>query len=77
MDDDNVDEAVLGFLETHPSAAATLDSITEWWLERRRVVIAVETVTSALVRLIDQGVVEEFRRDDGAPPLFRLASRHF
>ena len=76
--DDDIDRAVLHYLEAHPSAADTLEGITEWWLERRRVVVAVDTVTTALERLIGQGLVEEFRRPDCSPPLpplFRLASR--
>ena len=78
MSQDEIDRAVFRYLEAHPSAADTLEGITEWWLERRRVVIAVEAVTTALERLIGQGLVEEFRRGDATtplPPLFRLANR--
>ncbi|MEP6592524.1 MAG: hypothetical protein ABJC51_02465 [Acidobacteriota bacterium] len=74
-DDEAVDVAVLGYLEAHPSAGDTLEGIADWWLERRRVVAAVDTVMSALERLIEQGVIEDFRRDQSTPPVFRRTSR--
>ena len=78
IQNDEIDRAVLRYLGAHPSAADTLEGITEWWLERRRVAIAVDVISAALVRLIEQGVVEEFPRVDSSPPLpplFRIASR--
>src|SRR5206468_3585337 len=49
--DDEVDRAVLAYLEAHPSAADTLEGITAWWLEQRRVRYGVEIVSGALDRL--------------------------
>ena len=71
--DTETDCAVLSYLEAHPHAADTLEGIVDWWLERRRIHDAVEIVTAAVGRLIDRGIVEEFRRSDHAP-LFRLTN---
>ena len=70
--DDDVDRAVLAYLEAHPSAADTLEGITAWWLEQRRIRYGVEIVSSALERLITSGAVEQLRRRDEMAPLFRL-----
>jgi len=70
--DDEVDRAVLAYLEAHPSAADTLEGITAWWLEQRRVRYGVEIVSGALDRLISNGDVEILRRRDETEPLFRL-----
>ena len=74
--DDEVDRAVLAYLEAHPSAADTLEGITAWWLEQRRIRYGVEIVSGALERLIRSGDIEEFRRRDDAATLFRLTVAH-
>jgi hypothetical protein len=74
--DDEVDRAVLAYLEAHPSAADTLEGITDWWLEQRRVRYGVEIVSGALERLISGGAVEKLRRRDEAATLFRLTISH-
>ncbi len=68
---DEMDRAVLAYLEAHPSAADTLEGITTWWLEQRRIRYGIEMVSGALERLIESGRVEQFERRDDAP-LFRL-----
>lgn len=73
-DDDNVDSAVLAYLEEHPSAADTLEGITTWWLEQLRIRCGIELVSGALERLIQSGQVERFDRRADTPPLFRLTS---
>ena len=74
--DDEVDRAVLAYLEAHPSAADTLEGITAWWLEQRRIRYGVEIVSGALERLISNGAVEKLRRHDEASTLFRLTISH-
>jgi hypothetical protein len=74
--DDEVDRAVLAYLEAHPSAADTLEGITAWWLEQRRIRYGVEIVSGALERLISNGTVEKLRRRDEASTLFRLTISH-
>lgn len=74
--DDDVDRAVLAYLEAHPSAADTLEGITAWWLEQRRIRYGVEIVSGALERLIIAGSVEKLRRRDESTPLFRLTISH-
>ena len=74
--DDEVDRAVLAYLEAHPSAADTLEGITDWWLEQRRVRYGVEIVSGALERLISNGAVEKLPRRDEASTLFRLTISH-
>ena len=74
--DDEVDRAVLAYLEAHPSAADTLEGITDWWLEQRRVRYGVEIVSGALERLISSGSVEKLRRRDEMSTLFRLTISH-
>jgi hypothetical protein len=72
--DENVDRAVLAYLEAHPSAADTLEGITTWWLEQLRIRCGIEVVSTALERLIRSGEIERFDRRADTPPLFRLAS---
>ena len=74
--DDEVDRAVLAYLEAHPNAADTLEGITAWWLEQRRIRYGVEIVSGALERLISNGAVEKLRRRDEASTLFRLTISH-
>jgi hypothetical protein len=74
--DDEVDRAVLAYLEAHPSAADTLEGIVAWWLEQRRIRYGVEIVSGALERLISSGAVEELQRRDETPTLFRLTIAH-
>jgi len=74
--DDDIDRAVLAYLEAHPSAADTLEGITTWWLEQRRIRYGVEIVSGALERLISCGAVEMLRRKDEAGTLFRLTLSH-
>jgi hypothetical protein len=74
--DDDVDRAVIAYLEAHPSAADTLEGITAWWLEQRRIRYGVEVVSGALQRLIQSGDIERFRRRDDAATLFRLTVSH-
>ena len=76
MSDDEIDRAVLTYLEAHPSAADTLEGIVAWWLEQRRIRYGVEIVSGALERLITSGAVEELRRRDETPTLFRLTVSH-
>jgi hypothetical protein len=74
--DDEVDRAVLAYLEAHPSAADTLEGIVAWWLEQRRIRYGVEIVSGALERLMTSGAIEELRRRDEIPTLFRLTIAH-
>lgn len=74
--DDDVDRAVLAYLEAHPSAADTLEGIVAWWLEQRRIRYGVEIVSGSLERLITSGAVEELHRQDETPTLFRLTISH-
>jgi hypothetical protein len=75
-DDDNVDRAVLTYLEHHPSAADTLEGITTWWLEQLRIRCGIELISGALERLIQSGDIERFARRTDATPLFRLTASH-
>jgi hypothetical protein len=74
--DDEVDRAVMAYLEAHPSAADTLEGITAWWLEQRRIRYGVEIVSGALERLIRSGAIEKLCRRDEASTLFRLTISH-
>ena len=74
--DEEVDRAVLAYLEEHPSAADTLEGITAWWLEQRRIRYGVEIVSGALERLIRSGAIERLNRRDEASTLFRLTISH-
>jgi len=70
---DDVDNVVMRYLEKHPFGADTLEGITEFWLEQRRIRQAVETVGGALERLLDSGSIE--RVEHGGTTLFRLTTR--
>ena len=76
LSDDEVDRAVLAYLDAHPSAADTLEGIVAWWLEQRRIRYGVEIVSGALERLIDSGAVEKLCRRDEASTLFRLTTSY-
>lgn len=56
--DDDVAEAVLGYLAEHPQATDTLTGIAEWWLMRHQVRVTVTTLGRVLRRLTERGVLD-------------------
>ncbi len=64
MDEEEVAEAIVEYLNEHPDAMDTLNGIAEWWLMRQQVRVAVTTLARALSRLTGIGVLEELGTDD-------------
>jgi hypothetical protein len=56
--DDDVAEAVMGYLAEHPQAADTLAGIAEWWLMRQEVRVTVTTLGRVLHVLVERGLLE-------------------
>jgi hypothetical protein len=56
--DQELTEAILGYLAEHPAAMDTVEGIAEWWLMRQRARAAVERVERVLERQTEEGVLE-------------------
>jgi hypothetical protein len=72
--DDDVERVIFGYLERHPFGADSLEKITEYWLEHRRMRYGVEIVGDAIARLVNGGSIERF--EHAGTTLFRVASRN-
>ena len=59
MDEEQVAQAILNYLDEHPSAMDTLPGIAEWWLQREQVRVTIEMLARVLTRLIESGQLEE------------------
>ena len=62
---ENVAQALLRYLRTHPDAADTLEGVVKWWLPRQRYYDAMESVEAALELLVQRDVVEKFPGPSG------------
>jgi hypothetical protein len=56
--DARLEEAILGYVRTHPDAMDTLDGIAEWWVMRHVVRVEIESVARVVARLTERGVFE-------------------
>lgn len=56
--DEEVADAILGYLAEHPQAMDTLEGIAEWWLMRHQVYVNVATLARALSRLTEDDALE-------------------
>jgi hypothetical protein len=59
VDEEQVAQAILNYLDEHPSAMDTLPGIAEWWLQREQVRVTIEMLARVLTRLIESGQLEE------------------
>lgn len=62
---ENVAQALLRYLQTHPDAADTLEGVVKWWLPRQRYLDAMERVEAALELLVQREMVEKFPGPSG------------
>jgi len=53
-----IEDAVMEYLRNHPNAADTLDGIVDWWLPQQRYETARARICSALMRLVDAGLLQ-------------------
>jgi hypothetical protein len=70
--DQELAEAVLGYLAERPDAMDTVEGVAEWWLMRQRVRVVVERVERVLGRYTEEGVLETV----GSGPSRRYRLRH-
>jgi len=76
LSDDEIEQAVLGYLAEHPRAMDSLDGIAEWWLPRRRLRVELEALRRVLDRLTERGVLARMDVDArGATPAKRTLYR--
>lgn len=68
---DEVQQAVLSYLEEHPSASATLDAIHRWWLLDRMSRLTRVEVDNALSELVANQRIERSVLSDGREIFFR------
>lgn len=68
--DQDVAQAILGYLAEHPEAMDTPEGIASWWLMRQQVRVAVPTVVRVLHHLTETGVLDEL--GTGATVRYRL-----
>jgi hypothetical protein len=70
MDEKEVAEAILDYLNEHPHAMDTLEGIAGWWVQRQQTVVRVTMLVKVLRRLTDIGLLEEL--DAGDTRRYRL-----
>jgi len=63
-DEEEMTQAILGYLAEHPHAMDTLEGIAEWWLVRHHIRVSVTMLARVLQRLTESGAVEEFGSGD-------------
>ena len=63
-DEEEMTQAILGYLAEHPHAMDTLEGIAEWWLMRHHIRVSVAMLARVLQRLTDSGVLEELGSGD-------------
>jgi hypothetical protein len=63
-------DAVLLYLQEHPSAMDTLSGIADWWIRRQRIRVDVVRLARVLGRLVDRGVLE--RLESGEECRYRM-----
>jgi hypothetical protein len=66
-------DAIVGYLVEHPHASDTLRGIAEWWIIRQQVRTEVNTLKKVLRQLTESGVLEEI--GEGDIPRYRLKAR--
>lgn len=59
-------DAVLGYLAEHPRASDTFEGIAEWWIMRHRVRVEVNTLKRILRQLTSSGLLERSGGGDKA-----------
>ena len=62
--EEEVAEAILGYLAEHPHAMDTPEGIAEWWLMRQQVRVSVTTLMKVLQRLTEKGLLEEIKNGE-------------
>jgi hypothetical protein len=70
MNEEEVTDAVLGYLKEHPHAMDTLEGIAGWWVMQQHTVVQVTMLVKVLRRLTDTGLLEEL--DAGGTRRYRL-----
>ena len=52
---------IIGYLDSHPEAADSIEGIAKWWLPRDSQA-SKETIACAIKHLVDEGVLEEIEQ---------------
>jgi hypothetical protein len=68
-------EAIVGYLAEHPRAMDTLQGIAEWWIPHQRVRVDVETIERVLRNLTEKGLLERLQTLESC--LYRLKGKKF
>jgi hypothetical protein len=72
--EEELTEAIVGYLRERPHAMDTLAGIAEWWIMLQKIRVDVETLSQALSRLTDRGVLEKI--GSGETACYRLKTLH-
>lgn len=68
--DEEVAEAILGYLAEHPQAMDTAKGIAEWWIMRQQIRVNVNRLKRVLREMADKGLLEELGTEE--QPRYRL-----
>ena len=55
---------ILAYLADNPDAGDTFEGIVEWWLLHQRIKYETRTVSEAVAKLIDEGLIQEEKGSD-------------
>jgi DNA-binding MarR family transcriptional regulator len=55
---------ILAYLANNPDAGDTFEGIVEWWLLHQRIKYEIRTVSDAVAKLIDEGLIQGEKGSD-------------
>ena len=55
---------ILAYLVDNPDAGDTFEGIVEWWLLHQRIKFETRTVSAAVAKLVDEGLIVEEKGSD-------------
>jgi hypothetical protein len=56
---EEIADAIFGYLTEHPQASDTLEGIAEWWIMRHHVRVEINTLKRILRELTNSGLLEK------------------
>ena len=72
-DEEQMADAIFGYLTEHPQASDTLEGIAEWWIMRHQVRVEFNTLKRILLQLTNSGLLE--KTGTGDKTLYHLKAK--
>ena len=63
---EEISRMVLDHLRENPDAGDTLEGISEWWLNFKKIEISVDEVSKTLEELFEKDLIKKFKNSNGS-----------